>query len=92
MLFMIIEKFRDNDPIPAYQRLKDTDRSMPEGLEYIDSWIEANFGRCFQLMRCSDATLLQKWLLELRDLGLQMELVPVVPSKEVQKLVAPYLS
>src|SRR5260221_597187 len=54
MLFMVIERFRDNDIIPIYQRLRDSGRSLPDGLEYVDSWVEPNFGRCFQLMRCDD--------------------------------------
>ena len=47
MLFMVIERFRDNDMIPIYQRLWESGRSLPDGLEYVDSWIEPNFARCF---------------------------------------------
>ena len=57
MLFMVIERFRDNDMVPIYQRLRESGRSLPDGLEYVDSWIEPNFGRCFQLMRCDDPKL-----------------------------------
>ncbi len=70
MLFMVIERFRDNDMIPVYQRLLDTGRTLPEGLEYVDSWVEANFSRCFQLMRCDDPRLFQQWALEWRGLGM----------------------
>ena len=49
MLFMVIERFRDNDMIPIYQKVRDAGRSLPEGLEYVDSWVEPNFSRCFQL-------------------------------------------
>ena len=35
--------FRDNDMVPVYQRLRQAGRSLPEGLEYVDSWVEANF-------------------------------------------------
>jgi hypothetical protein len=38
MLFM--ERFRDNDMVPVYQRLRDSGRSLPEGLEYVDSWVQ----------------------------------------------------
>jgi len=51
MLFMVIERFRDNDMVPIYQRLRDNGRSLPDGLEYVDSWVEPNFARCFQLTR-----------------------------------------
>jgi hypothetical protein len=91
MLFMIIERFRDNDMVPIYQRLRDSGRSLPDGLEYVDSWIEPNFARCFQLMRCGDPRLFQEWVLQWRCFGVTFEIVPVVPSKETQAVVAPYL-
>ena len=91
MLLMIIERFADNDMVPVYQRLRDKGRSFPEGLAYVDSWIEPNFARCFQLMRCDDLRLLQEWALRLRGLGVSLEIVPGVPSKETQAVVAPYL-
>ena len=91
MLFMIIERFRDNDMVPIYRHLRDKGRMLPEGLEYIDSWIEPNFARCFQLMRCDDARLLQEWTLQWRGLGVTFEIVPVVSSKETREVVAPYL-
>jgi hypothetical protein len=41
MLFMVIGRFRDNDVVPIiYQRLRESARSLPDGLEYVESWIE----------------------------------------------------
>jgi len=92
MLFMVIERFRDRDAKAVYRRLRDSGRMMPDGLKYVGSWIEANFDRCFQLMECDDARLLQQWVLaNNRDLGMTFEIVPVVPSKETREVVAPYL-
>jgi hypothetical protein len=91
MLFMVIERFRDNDMLPIYKRIRDRGRMLPEGLKYVDSWIEPNFSRCFQLMECDDARLFQQWLLELRGSGVTMEFVPVIPSKDTREVVAPYL-
>ena len=54
MLFMIIERFKDSDMLPIYKRVRDEGRMLPEGLTYIDSWVEPNFSRCFQLMECDD--------------------------------------
>jgi hypothetical protein len=86
MLFMIIERFRKRDPKPIYRHLRDHGRGLPEGLTYIDSWIEPNFDRCFQLMSCDDPRLLQEWILHWGDLA-DFEIVPVVPSKETRALV-----
>src|SRR5258707_10803768 len=91
MLFMVIERFKDRDPIPVYKRARDQGIKFPEGLTYVGSWIEPNFDRCFQLMECDDARLLQEWVLNCQGLGMTFEIVPVVPSKETREVVAPFL-
>ena len=87
MLFMVIERFKDRDPVPIYARFREQGRMMPAGLRYVDSWIEANFDRCFQVMECEDVLLLQRWVLQWRDL-VDFEIVPVSPSKSVRELFA----
>ena len=91
MLFMVIEFFQNNDMVPVYRRLRDAGRMLPDGLKYIDSWVEPNFGRCFQLMECGDLRLLQEWVLQWRGSGTIFEIVPVVSSKETREVVAPHL-
>ena len=88
---MVIERFANDDMVPIYRRLRDAGRMLPDGLEYVDSWIEPNFSRCFQLMRCDDARLFQEWALQWRGTGATFEIVPVVPSRETREVVAPYL-
>ncbi len=90
MLFMVIERFRDRDAKAVYRRFRDSGRMMPDGLTYAGSWIEANFDRCFQLMECDDARLLQEWLLNWSDL-MECEIVPVVPSDQTRAAVEPHL-
>jgi hypothetical protein len=92
MLFMIIERFRDNDMLPIYQRVRDEGRLFPDGLTYLDSWVEPNFSRCFQLMACDDLQLLQAWVLTWRGFGVTFEVVPVLSSAEAQAVVAPLLN
>ncbi|MCC7275021.1 MAG: DUF3303 family protein [Alphaproteobacteria bacterium] len=91
MLFMVIERFRDDDMVPVYRRVRESGRMLPEGLEYVDSWVEAGFGRCFQLMRCDDPRLLQEWVLGWRGTGVTFEIVPVVPSRETRAVVDAHL-
>jgi hypothetical protein len=85
MLFMVIERFKDRNPAPIYARLQEQGRALPEGLRYIDSWVEANFDRCFQLMECDNAVLFQQWVLQWRDLA-EFEIVPVSSSNAVREL------
>ena len=91
MLYMVIERFKDQDPLPIYRRVRDAGRRLPPGLTYVDRWVEASFDRCFQLMECDDLRLLQEWIIGWRGSGVSFEIVPVVPSKATRELVAPHL-
>jgi hypothetical protein len=90
MLFMVIERFRDRDAKAIYRRFRDSGRMMPEGLRYVGSWIEVNFDRCFQLMECDDARLLQQWIANWTDL-MEFEVVPVATSEETREVILPTL-
>ncbi len=90
MLFMVIERFKNCDAKAVYRRFKEKGRMMPEGLKYVESWVEVNFDRCFQLMECDDPRLLQEWILQWQDLG-EFEIIPVVPSKETAEVVSKML-
>jgi len=90
VLFMVVERFRNRDAKAVYRRFREQGRGMPDGLRYVNSWIEASFDRCFQLMECDDARLLQKWVAFWSDL-IEFEIVPVVPSAETREAVEPLL-
>ncbi len=85
MLFMIVERFKQQDARAVYRRFAEKGRMMPEGLRYVESWVEANYDRCFQLMECDDLRLLQQWILQWQDL-VEFEIVPVVTSKEAREV------
>lgn len=87
MLFMIVERFADNDMVPVYRRLRDHGRGLPDGLVYVDSWIAADFSRAFQLMETDDPALLQQWVLHWRGTGATFEIIPVTPSATTRGLV-----
>jgi hypothetical protein len=90
MLFMVVERFKDRDAKAIYRRFRDDGRGAPDGLKYVGSWIEANFDRCFQIMECDDASLLQQWVLHWSDL-IEFEIVPVVASAETREMIEPQL-
>jgi hypothetical protein len=83
---MVVERFRDGDARPVYERARDRGRMLPEGLRYLDSWVEANLGRCFQLMECDDLTLLMAWIARWADL-VEFEVIPVVTSSQASAAV-----
>jgi Protein of unknown function (DUF3303) len=81
MLYMVIERFKNRDAGAVYRRYRESGRMMPEGLTYINSWVEGNFDRCFQLMECHDPALFERWTSNWRDL-MDFEIVPVISSQE----------
>jgi Protein of unknown function (DUF3303) len=87
MLFMVVEHFKDCDPAPVYKRFAERGRMMPEGLKYVNSWIEVGMDRCFQVMETDEPILLQEWIKNWNDL-VDFEVVPVVTSAEMQRLFA----
>lgn len=85
MLFMVIEHFKHRDPAPIYKRFAEQGRMMPDGLKYVNSWIEVGLNRCFQVMETDDPALLQQWIKSWSDL-VEFDVVPVVTSSEMQKI------
>lgn len=81
MLYMVIEYYRDGADA-VYERALENGRMLPDGLEYIDSWVEADRrDRCFQLMRTEDRSLFDVWIAQWNDL-VDFEVIAVVTSAE----------
>ena len=81
MLFMVIEKFRKQDALSVYHRFHAEGRLMPEGVTFVESWVSADLGRCFQVMACDDVALLQRWVSAWSDL-VEFEIVPVSSGRD----------
>lgn len=87
---MVIERFRNGDPIPIYRRFRDLGRLMPDGLTYVSSWITEDLSRCYQVMETEDPRLFESWVAEWADL-MEFEVLPVLSSAEVRERLAPHL-
>lgn len=87
---MIVERFRNGDPVPVYRRFRDSGRLAPEGLHYVSSWVDEKLERCYQLMETDEPRLLEEWMANWNDL-VEFEVYPVLSSKEAAEKVAPYL-
>lgn len=90
MLYMVIEKYKNGDPLPVYRRLREQGRLMPDGISYRGSWVAEDLGRCYQVMECGDQALLDRWIASWQDL-VDFDVVPVMTSAEAQAIVAPRL-
>ncbi len=90
MLYMIIEHFKEQNPLPVYRRFRDSGRLAPEGLRYVSSWVDEELERCFQLMETDDRTLIDEWIANWQDI-VDFEVYPVISSKAVAEKVAVHL-
>ncbi len=84
MLYMVIERFKNQDAAPVYNRMRDKGRMMPEGLEYVSSWVDMKLERCFQIMETSDPTLMVEWIGNWSDIT-EFEVIPVISSADAAR-------
>jgi len=84
---MIVEHFKNADPLPIYRRFRDHGRMAPEGLQYVSSWVDEKLERCFQIMETTDRKLLDQWIANWSDI-VEFEVYPVVTSKDAAARIA----
>ena len=90
MLYLVIEIFKNQDPVPVYRRFRDRGRLAPEGVRYVSSWVNEDLERCFQLMEADSRQLLDEWIANWNDL-VEFEVYPVISSNKAAERVAPRL-
>ncbi len=81
MLYMIVERFRNGDPVPIYRRFAEQGRMAPEGLRYVSSWVDEKLEMCFQLMEADDVSYVDEWIANWNDI-VEFEVYPVISSQE----------
>ena len=86
MLYMVVEQFRNRDPVPVYRRFREHGRLASQGVTYVSSWVDEKLERCFQLMETDDRRLLDEWMKHWTDL-VEFEVYPVVSSDEAAERV-----
>lgn len=66
--YMVIERFAPGCKAKIYERFHAKGRMLPDGLFYLNSWLEKDGDRCFQLTETHDASLFQVWFEQWKDL------------------------
>jgi hypothetical protein len=87
MLFMLIETYRNGDPVPVYRRFRDRGRQAPDGLGYLGSWVTPDLTLCYQLMECDDRKLLDDWMARWSDI-VDFQVVEVITSADASAAIA----
>jgi len=85
---MIIERFHPGTVKLLYERFAEKGRLMPEGVEYINSWIDKNVSTCYQVMQSDSIDKIQVWISYWDDLA-DFEVIPVITSAEAREIVFP---
>ena len=87
MVFMVIEHVRPGRAPDVYRRFRDRGRMAPANVQYVSSWIDLEFRRCFQVMEADDEALLREWTANWDDL-IDFEIIPVRSSAEAAAAIA----
>ena len=87
---MIIENFREGNPLPVYRRFRDQGRLAPEGLTYVSSWVTHDLRRCYQVMECENRAPLDAWIAAWNDI-VDFEVIDVMTSTQAAAAVTPLL-
>ena len=85
MRYMVVERFKEGCAKTIYQRFGERGGMLPDGLEYLDSWVSPKLDLCFQLMECEDTNLLEEWFRHWDDL-VEFDVIPVISSAEASTL------
>ena len=80
MRFMVIETFAPGAKPMVYERFHRNGRMLPEGLRYLDSWLEKEGDRCFQLMETDSPSLFEVWTSAWNDL-VSFEVIELGPKE-----------
>lgn len=66
--YLVIESFRPGCKERVYERFHARGRLLPDGLQFVASWLERDGPRCFQLMDTDDPALFDIWFARWSDL------------------------
>ena len=86
MKYMIVENFHPTKVKTLYERFDQKGRLLPDGVQYLDSWIDEKVEICFQLMESESLEKLQEWINHWNDLA-SFEIYLVIDSTEAKRKI-----
>lgn len=82
---MIIERFKPGKLEAIYERFDRNGRMLPDGLLYLDSWVDNELSTCYQIMESESVKLVEDWIQSWSDL-VDFEIIPVLNSLEAREM------
>jgi hypothetical protein len=83
---MIIEIFHPNKVKDLYKRFAEKGRQLPEGVHYINSWIDEDVKICYQVMESDSEEKIHEWIQYWIDLS-DFQVIPVLTSAQAKEKV-----
>jgi hypothetical protein len=81
---MIIEHFHPGKVKEIYLNLDKTGRKIPEGVHYINSWIDENLTICYQIMESNSDEKIQEWV-NMNKGPVDYEVIKVITSAQAKE-------
>ena len=86
MLYLIIERFKTGKVKMMYERFDKTGRMLPDGVRFINSWINEDITTCYQVMESNSIEGIHEWISHWNDV-VDFEVTPVITSAEAKEKV-----
>jgi len=74
--YMVVERYKTGCFDKIYERHDACGRMLPDGLYYLNSWVNKERNICFQLMESDDVALFNQWFTKWNDL-VDFDLYPI---------------
>ncbi len=86
MMYMIVERFNTGKVKQLYKTFEEKGRQLPDGLTYINSWINEDVTVCYQLMETDEESKIQAWIMNWKHFA-DFEIIKVISSEEAKQKV-----
>ena len=83
---MVVEHFKPGTAPEIYRRFRERGRMAPDDVNYVASWVDLTFERCFQILEADSEARLREWTKHWDDLT-DFEIVPVRTSAEAAEIM-----
>ena len=86
MLYMIIERFHPGKVKALYLNFSQKGRLLPQGVHYINSWVDTKLQTCYQVMESDSEDKLQEWMSQWQEF-VDFEVIPVLTSAQARAII-----
>ncbi len=86
MKYMIIERFYSSKLKDLYLKLEQEGRLLPNGVTFINSFIDEKVQICFQIIESDSISLIHQWIEHWTEYA-DFEIFPVISSAEAKDKV-----